>query len=560
MPVYFFTILLFWVIFSLAGILFTHPWRTLFPISRCLGIFFWLGWLGTIFFLQAWHLFFPVNLSAFSLLLITALAGWLFYHKAITAVILKYYRSIFIALIIIFLLMLPALTWVWVAPLDYDSRLYHIQAIKWALNHPLVPGLANLHDRLAYSFSYFLYPALLDTIHPQMHHLANSLLLFAFLIQAAYSTLRLLHRSKENIYGDFLTIAFTLPILYLFFPTMISSPSPNTSVGLLEILATIALANQTWPLAIIYAAGLAIFKINALAFALIVLLIMTCHYCTLRTWRNLIKLWVFFLSISGLSAIRNIVLSGYPFYPLSWFPAPVEWRLPLACPQRALLWIKAFARQPIDQPISYQLIYSYAWLKSWLSEFFRHFQQVQIPFACGITGTLALIMRRCLYGLHGLRLVIPFIPALITLVIWFITAPSLRFAEALLIICGIGPLAAALYQIYLTGPVKLLKPLAITGMIAAFIAFYPFIFLTTLAHQPGLNPLPSIQASSKTLSDGSLIYVPQESDRCNEYSLPCAPYAHPALKRRNTLNLSRGFMVSPRDENDPTVGASPHQK
>ena len=40
-------------------------------------------------------------------------------------------------------------------PLHYDSGLYHLQAISWARDYPVVTGLANLHFRLGYTSAWW---------------------------------------------------------------------------------------------------------------------------------------------------------------------------------------------------------------------------------------------------------------------------------------------------------------------------------------------------------------------------------------------------------------------
>ena len=42
--------------------------------------------------------------------------------------------------------------------LHFDSGLYHAQAIRWIEEYGVVPGLANLHCRLAYNSSAFILP------------------------------------------------------------------------------------------------------------------------------------------------------------------------------------------------------------------------------------------------------------------------------------------------------------------------------------------------------------------------------------------------------------------
>src|SRR5688500_16524798 len=71
-------------------------------------------------------------------------------------------------------LRMPAWGWAWLVgtaavaylaagpPLVYDTGFYHAQAVRWINEYPAVPGLANLHGRLAFNSSWFVWGALWD--------------------------------------------------------------------------------------------------------------------------------------------------------------------------------------------------------------------------------------------------------------------------------------------------------------------------------------------------------------------------------------------------------------
>src|SRR4029079_17401394 len=44
-------------------------------------------------------------------------------------------------------------------PEYHDFGNYHLATIRWLTAQPIVPGLGNLHFRLGFNQSYFLYPA-----------------------------------------------------------------------------------------------------------------------------------------------------------------------------------------------------------------------------------------------------------------------------------------------------------------------------------------------------------------------------------------------------------------
>jgi hypothetical protein len=47
-------------------------------------------------------------------------------------------------------------------PAEYDTLLYHAQIVRWVKEYPIVPGLGNLHSRLAYDNSFHMLASFLD--------------------------------------------------------------------------------------------------------------------------------------------------------------------------------------------------------------------------------------------------------------------------------------------------------------------------------------------------------------------------------------------------------------
>jgi hypothetical protein len=60
------------------------------------------------------------------------------------------------ALILVYVLSRPQFR------LSYDTGLYHLQTLQWIKTQPIVPGLANLHSRLAVNSAIFLLAAVAD--------------------------------------------------------------------------------------------------------------------------------------------------------------------------------------------------------------------------------------------------------------------------------------------------------------------------------------------------------------------------------------------------------------
>ncbi|MEX2611286.1 MAG: hypothetical protein WEA24_15290 [Gemmatimonadota bacterium] len=155
---------------------------------------FWLGLAGCLAFLQLWHLLLPVDGRAALLLLGVGLAG---FRSGRGSAGVARPGAYGVAL----LLLLPAVLVLANRALGeatvYDSGLYHFANVRWATEHALVPGLGNLHARLAFNQSYFLLVAGLDHPLPGLdgHRLVNGILYVALLAELVRPLVRLVRHS-----------------------------------------------------------------------------------------------------------------------------------------------------------------------------------------------------------------------------------------------------------------------------------------------------------------------------------------------------------------------------
>src|SRR6478736_1562306 len=152
------------------------------PSTPGAAVLFWAGFATLLGLLQIWHLLLAVDWRATIALLGS---GWivLFLNPAArrAATVRPSTGCSLVLAVLALWLAFRALDF----PRNYDSGLYHFATIRWIGEFPAVPGLANLHDRLAFNQSYFLFVALLNA-HPfsnEGYHAANSLLWFALLAQ-----------------------------------------------------------------------------------------------------------------------------------------------------------------------------------------------------------------------------------------------------------------------------------------------------------------------------------------------------------------------------------------
>src|SRR5688572_9579424 len=145
---------------------------------------FWFGISLIILLLQLWHFLFPIKWQAFGVLLAVGIGGLL---GSATEIWKWLDRTNWRKNYGLFLVL--ALLGLWLANramgpcTAYDSGMYHAPTINWVQTCLVVPGLGNLHGRLAFNGSSLLYAALV-VVGPwsgRSNHLVNGLFLFGLL-------------------------------------------------------------------------------------------------------------------------------------------------------------------------------------------------------------------------------------------------------------------------------------------------------------------------------------------------------------------------------------------
>src|SRR5262249_32524989 len=157
-----------------------------------------------------------------------------------------------VRILLFVLLLAPGALWVanraLDAHLDFDSGLYHFASIRWANDYPAVLGLGNLHYRLAFNQSFFLFVAALN-VYPvsyQGFHLASSLLVIVLIAQVLENALFSLYCPAEFAPDRLLSVLLLPVILYRVsqqpYYANISSPSPDLPVFILMAVVSLEFA------------------------------------------------------------------------------------------------------------------------------------------------------------------------------------------------------------------------------------------------------------------------------------------------------------------------------
>jgi hypothetical protein len=481
------------------------------------------------------------------------------------------------------------------SPRNYDTGLYHLQAIKWIEEYSIVPGLANLHGRFGFNpniFTLFALTSLKDWFHQEVFSInftIFSIISFYFLNQS----FKLLTKHGINCLYLFYIFLF-LVILKL--PNL-SSPSPDfsfTAILLFIFARMIELSNQKNNNLLNYIPilflGVYSLTIKLAAFPILVLLIFI-----LFINKNELRKLLWILPLFGLIIfpwlIRNIILTGWLIYP---FPAidlfSFDWKVPLEKVIAEKNSITGWARNPgIKNGYVINLDFI-DWFPIWWQRQRAIFKAFFIlSFFSPLIVFIGQLFKKIKFDLFTNAVLIT---SFLGLIFWMFLAPDWRFGEAFIIISSIAPLLLINSNLKLTLNPKFIYVLLLFLLITFYtmgigflglIAIPPIVFVSTLRNKiyqykiifglmvfvfltnyiklersqikkiytkefysnnylvPSKIVVPS-NISFKTFKISGLdIYLPSDGDRCYDHQIPCTNnYKDTTIELRNN-SLQSGF-------------------
>ena len=456
---------------------------------------------------------------------------------------------------------------------NYDSGLYHLGSIKYAADFSTIPGIANLYFPFGYSNAQFPLAALLgngpwDGIG---YRLLNGSILILALVDL---TSRLLNRRWS--WGTF-TLLFGLSAAFIpmvaMADDMVTSPTADTSVMLLTIVAASYLADalQSHAFAHVDAtiavtvAGLSVaFRPTMIIFATGILLV-----AILFVWRKRLSLlpqklpWVIsagLLSVLAVSSLlRDRILSGWLFYPLSTFPLPVPWLA--EDPARWRNGTLAAARDP-DSQDGFQTAHSYDWIPSWFTRLPGQWEPWFL--LVGLIVTVVTVMFAWRSGAMTdvwPRLLVALVPSLLALTTWFLfSPPSFRFAWGPAVVLLAVPLGVGLEQLRNTQHAVLAGQSAVKiGFVASAVCIGAVTTFSLVERNqfdtitqekiwrlgPGaisyaITPIPVPATTPIEVGNGLIIQAPSTGDQCWDNYPLCVFYTGRPISARGP-SIQDGF-------------------
>lgn len=552
-------VLLSWIalffVFSGVGLLAFRCVRRLaeavaFP--RRMYLAFWAGWALTLALLQIWHIFFAVNWVALTVVWLLGMAGLGLHWREVWALLKTEWRAhkrVWLAVTLVGL---------WFGNLamagtaNYDDSLYRIQAMLWAKSYPIVPGLGNVHGRLAFNSSYYLYAAMLDSGEwaGRALHLAGGLLATALMAYSVRSLAALFHAESEER-------AYRLFHALLLAPVMVEVSGGN--------IATLSTSLPVFVLAVLMLGQLLGFLMHAgdmepaeARFWLAWLALMACAGVVVErsfavlgvaTWgvavgawmaRRRGRMWREVASALAWACVplallvvpwmgRGIILSGYPVYPNTFGAVNVPWRIPHALVLSEANWLRSWTRTP--QVFWADVLADMTWVRNWADSLPADVPRaVGVALVAGLAGLLGL-------GAEGRasrkRLGLILLPPVAALLAWFLTVPNPRLAMGALWGLAVGALTLA--TVRLMGEPDAGRTRQSASLLAVAVAFFLFLspvrppYLVAPGADAGFQALGKTAYEGRVTNANFVVYIPKEGDRCGTAPLPCAPTFRPNL-------------------------------
>lgn len=503
-------------------------------------------WIGLIFMMGAlagFHLFHPIDWVARGVVVAIGVIGICLTNgiKDQTRAAFKsvqahpFWACCFLLAIVI--LALKCLQ----APRNFDSALYHFQTIKWLNEFSIVPGLGNLHGRLAFNQSYFNLLALLN-IQPlaMKTYVVAGMYLFLLVL---YSMLTGYRRLGMGGLGFLFVLLLGLGLCL----DGLSSPTPDVAIALVQIqiffyLAIIFVSYKDKrvvefdSLLLVIALSYLIFtiKISAMVFAVFSLAIMVpvALKLTYRQRMIVVRLVAVLFVFIIIHFLRGYVLSGAPLFPST---VGALWTLPWSMlPENVLgeaVWIYSWARQPGGEPSA--VLGNWNWLQPWLANLPKlawifFWSSMFFATVDAIMFTLA----RSTRSIGWIYLL--YLPILCAIGFWFFTAPDFRFL-------GSVPVLLMALTVFFVSQriVRLnLKPF---DLIAAYSRHLPnavlFGVFVVLTYFIGLRSitfkipehLPVASTKLKVTNFGVQLFEATDG-LCWDSQLPCTPFVSMGLK------------------------------
>jgi hypothetical protein len=526
---------------------------------------FWSGWVFTILILQFWHLCLKIDVWAFAFILALGSGGLLWNRKDLWQVMRACRRrNSWLAIILLVMAL-------WIAnraigPIQNgDTGLYHMGAVTWAASYPIVPGLGNLHERLAFNSSFFLYAAMLG-VSPwvqKSYYLANGLPLLVLLVQLIWSLQKIVLGDRKCHSYHLFNVLLLPPALGQVLHPHFSSLSPDVTIFIIGILLTSRVyyffINSTgniyeeyynfFLITILCTIGMTI-KLSFIPLGSSTLFVALAAWFFRYSNQDKKKMkttlfWILLVNMFLLSiwVVRGVILSGYILFPYTFGSLPVTWRVPRPLTLSVANWIGSWARAP--GAFWTDVLDNWNWLWPWLKNFPNEYIKPLIA------GMFAIILYLITIGRirhnspqWNYTYLAILGPSFISSIFWFFSAPDPRFSGAYFWIFGAGFAALAIENIGLKSftIVRILECILCLSFFVYLFPPYSSLFIHPNQKDGPFYNFPTPEYISVSINNLTRLNLPTKGDQCWDIPIPCTPYVRSNIHLRKD-NLDAGFIL-----------------
>lgn len=315
-------------------------------------------------------------------------------------------------------------------PIQYDTGLYHSQAIRWIEEYAVVPGLGNLHMRLAYNSAFMCLQALfsLEWLVGQSLHTLNGFFCLAALSYVCF-TLRIRGKGSCRI-SDLLKCVMLLFVVQKRYDISSSGTDIEAMLLILYILVKWAEYQEEgrkdgvlygW-LCLVSAYAVTV-KLSA-ASAVLLAVYPLYLFVKEKNGKAIFAHVAVGLVILAPWLIRNVIISGYLIYPYAKLDLfHVDWKMDPAVLAEDSQDIKMFARGFRTQAEYDNSLFG--WVPQWFLGQSMGERVVLIAGVICIPLILYLLIRTLRDGDYALTAILAV--SIVNLVFWFFSAPHMRY-------------------------------------------------------------------------------------------------------------------------------------
>lgn len=533
------------VVFLAFGEMLVYVWNKVMKKDILFSFFdtFWLGLCTVGMLVCIITLFLPINIYVLSAFIFTSVVYWIFNlqkGKNLLNRIVKGFKSFsllnkiglasFLIIVLIYTLTIPYINTV------YDIGLYHLQSLMWTEQYSVVPGLGNLHGRLAFNSNSLLFHALFS-YHPNYY-----LTFFPFAGLCIFVLCSWVIKKIDGQNRNIQTIVLYLILLIFIFVVRHAIQTTSTdllaSIFVLYIILKIALSEKN--------AG-EVFTISVMAVFCITLKLSSAPILLATLWgffyfiRKKEYKPVWSIIVLGTLFIipwctRFVILSGYLVYPYPDIDIfSFDWKMPIEAVVTEKNAVYSWARMRSTDYATVSAMSWYQWIPTWISQ---QEKSAVFLFAASFISCLPVLISIRTMRNHAAYFIawgIAFCGSLFT----FFSAPDIRFGAGF-VLCAIFLSLLILFVSFKT-LYSIDKNLKYIGIGAIFVSvFYIAMPVRQMAYyrDPAVSSFTflvepqtidyarkgkKVQCVERKVGD-IIIYTSDKWDQCFDLCFPCAPF------------------------------------